>query len=244
MFEMKEKECLCNVRVLCLGKTADEWKKLPQGAESLLFVGSLMDASTWKEALDVCFIIVDGREKGAVEETKSIIEELKKKNVLVILSLITGEAAEFGVPTFFINQDKYSDKKEIYEIIYNAAESVKNIFAEPGLVNLDLEDLRDVCQCGERLIMTSAETYGENAAKQACIKVMEKITAELKELGPKKGALLNVVGSEENLSMMEVCEVRETLMDKLGDEKCNIIWGAAVDNNLGEKVAVSIIIAG
>jgi len=33
-------------------------------------------------------------------------------------------------------------------------------------------------------------------------------------------------------------------MDKLGDEKCNIIWGAAVDNELGKRVAVSIIIAG
>ena len=94
------------------------------------------------------------------------------------------------------------------------------------------------------MIMTRAETDGENAARQACIKAMEKVTAELEELGPKKGALLNVVGSEENLSMMEVCEASEALMDKLGDEKCNIIWRAAVDNELGKRVAVSIIIAG
>ena len=244
MFETKEQEEFCNVRVLCIGRTTDEWKKLPQGAESLLLVGDPMDTSTWKEAVDVCFVIADGKEKVAVEEAKSVIEELKKKNVLVIPSLITCDAVELGVPTFFINQDKYSDKKEIYEIIYTASESVKSIVSEPGVVDLDLKDLRDVCQCGERLIMTRAETDGENAARQACIKAMEKVTAELEELGPKKGVLLNVVGSEDNLSMMEVCEASEVLMDKLGDEKCNIIWGAAVDNNLGEKVAVSIIIAG
>ena len=244
MFETKEQEEVCNVRVLCLGRTADEWKKLPQGAESLLFVGDPMDASTWKEAVAVCFVIADGKEEGVVKEVKSVIEKLKVEKVLVIPSLITSEAVELGVPTFFINLDKYSEKKEIYEIIYNAAESVKSIVSEPGVVDLDLKDLRDVCQCGERLIMTRAEVEGENAARQACIKAMEKVTAELEELGPKKVVLLNVVGSEENLSMMEVCEASEALTDKLGDEKCNIIWGAAVDNELGKRVAVSIIIAG
>ena len=58
--------------------------------------------------------------------------------------------------------------------------------------------------------------------------------------GHAKFILLNVTGSEDNLSMYEITEVSEMVSSALGDENSNLIWGADIDNTLKDVIRLSI----
>ena len=58
-----------------------------------------------------------------------------------------------------------------------------------------------------------------------------------------RGILLNVTGAEESLSMYEIQEASEAIHDA-ADSQANIIWGASIDNTMGDKVRVTVIATG
>ena len=58
-----------------------------------------------------------------------------------------------------------------------------------------------------------------------------------------RGVLINVTGAEENLSMFEVNEASTTIQEAVNGQ-ANIIWGAAVDNTMGDTVKVTVVATG
>ena len=53
---------------------------------------------------------------------------------------------------------------------------------------------------------------------------------------------MNVTGCEDNISMYEIQEVSEGLYDWMDNKQATIIWGASIDDSLGDMIRVSILI--
>ena len=108
---------------------------------------------------------------------------------------------------------------------------------------MDVADLAGICQDKKNLIFAMGEASGENSCMTAAEKAINKID---KQRGNAKGkvrdVLLNVTGSEDNLSMYEIQEVSGTVYDWLDDEQATIIWGATIDDSLDDRIRVSILL--
>jgi cell division protein FtsZ len=90
--------------------------------------------------------------------------------------------------------------------------------------------------------MGIGEASGEGAAIEAAKAAIASPLLETSIDGA-RGILLNVTGAEENLSMYEIQEASEAIHDA-ADSQANIIWGASIDNTMGDKVRVTVIATG
>ena len=128
------------------------------------------------------------------------------------------------------------------EFVYNIIKCISDLISTPGLINLDFDDVKSLLSNAGTAIVGAGVGTGKNAAVKAAEKAINSpiVKDKIKEV---KGVLLNVIGSEEKLSMFEVNEAAQTISDATNNS-ANIIWGAAVDNTLGDAVKVVIVAAG
>ena len=55
-----------------------------------------------------------------------------------------------------------------------------------------------------------------------------------------KFIMLNIKGSEENLNIADICELSDLIHTEFGNDKCNLIWGASIDNTIIDNIYVSL----
>ena len=82
--------------------------------------------------------------------------------------------------------------------------------------------------------MGIGEGTGENAAVNAVKAAIDSPLLETSIEGA-RGVLLNITGTSENLSMFEVNEASVTIKEAVNEE-ANIIFGAAIDDTLGQAI--------
>ena len=245
MFEVNENmdEGLCNLRVALIGKTADIWKQQAFAEEFKLLDGDPLEATSWR-SVDIGFLIADAREKEDVDYLKKAVAAAKDTCISVLIPiLISVEQIEVPAPLLTINPEKYAGESDIYKNIYQAVKSIYDVACIPGLVNLDLCDVQAVCNDKKKLLLATGEAEGEKACKIAAMEAINKLTKQNgKAQSVGTTVLLNVTGSEANLSMYEIQDVSETIYDWLDDKQTAIIWGASIDESLDDVIRVSILI--
>ena len=233
----------CNISVGFIGKTAEIWNKQGFAKEFKLLEGNPLESVSWR-GVDIGFLIADGREKEEVSNLIKAVEAAKNTGISVLIPiLISVEQIEVPAPLLTINPEKYAGESDIYKNIYQAVKSIYDVACIPGLVNLDLCDVQAVCNDKKKLLLATGEAKGENASLTAVNEAIEKLTKQNqndKSMG--KDILLNVTGSEDNISMYEIQDVSETIYDWLDDKQTAIIWGASIDESLDDVIRVSILI--
>ncbi|BAL83069.1 hypothetical protein SELR_13610 [Selenomonas ruminantium subsp. lactilytica TAM6421] len=234
MFEMENlnKE-LCNLRVAFIGKTADILSEKTFSKEFKLLDGDPLVSSSWK-SVDIGFIVGDAEKEEDVNNLKKAVEAAKKTSIQVLIPiLISVENVEVSAPLLAINPENYTDKSELYNSIYYAIKAINDVVCLPGLVNLDIHDVMDVCNDKTSLLCSVGEAKGENASKLAAVDAINKIVKHNKNAqNAGKDVMMNVIGSEDNISMYEIMEASEVVYDWMKDKSGNIIWGASIDNSL------------
>ena len=231
------------LKVACIGGTASYWKhNMRAEAQKLLWEGDLADENTWNAGVKIGFIIADNREEGIVDAFRAVIDSMAKHGAVLFPMLISDGNIKLDVPFMNIDSSRFSDEAEIYDYIYMAVKSTYAIVDSFGPVMLDTDDLRMTFADKKELIFEMGEAVGKKAAKAACEDALRKISSLWGDLSTVKGVLLNVVGREDNMSMLEVTEASGALTDWL-DGQVNIIWGANVDDSLADKVRVCLWMA-
>ena len=128
------------------------------------------------------------------------------------------------------------------DVLRQGVKGISDLIALPGLVNLDFADVQSVMSNAGSALMDIGEASGEGAAIEAAKAAIASPLLETSIDGA-RGILLNVTGAEENLSMYEIQEASEAIHDA-ADSQANIIWGASIDNTMGDKVRVTVIATG
>ena len=128
------------------------------------------------------------------------------------------------------------------DVLRQGVKGISDLIALPGLVNLDFADVKSIMSNAGSALMGIGEASGENATVEAAKAAIASPLLETSIDGA-RGVLLNVTGAEEKLSMFEVTEASNAI-EAAADSQANIIWGAAVDNTMGDTVRVTVIATG
>ena len=131
---------------------------------------------------------------------------------------------------------------EADDILRRGVKGISDLISEAGLINLDFADVRSIMSNSGTALMGIGEATGENAAVEAAKNAIASPLLETTIDGA-RGVLINVTGAEENLSMFEVNEASTTIQEAVNGQ-ANIIWGAAVDNTMGDTVKVTVVATG
>ena len=123
------------------------------------------------------------------------------------------------------------------DVLRQGVKGISDLIALPGLINLDFADVKSIMSNAVEISALKGE--GTEAAAKAAIASPLLETS----IDGARGVLLNVTGAEENLSMFEVTEASEAI-EKAADSQANIIWGASIDDSMGDTVRVTVIATG
>jgi cell division protein FtsZ len=111
----------------------------------------------------------------------------------------------------------------------------------PGLINLDFADVRTIMREAGSALMGIGIASGENRAAEAARAAISSPLLEASVEGA-TGILLNITGGPD-LGLFEVNEAAE-IIGSASDSDANIIFGAVIDEAMGDQVRVTVIATG
>jgi cell division protein FtsZ len=127
------------------------------------------------------------------------------------------------------------------DILRKGVQGITDLITVPGLINLDFADVRTIMHDSGSALMgigeSSSETRGTEAAKTA-------ISSPLLEasIDGATGIILNITGGPD-LGLFEVNEAAE-IVHNAAHQDANLIFGAVIDENNGDRVSVTVIATG
>jgi cell division protein FtsZ len=132
--------------------------------------------------------------------------------------------------------------KRADEILLHSVKGITDLIMRPGLVNLDFADVKTTMSKAGMAIMGIGVADGENRAMDAAERAISHPLLEDINIGGAKGVLMNITSSSE-ITMEEMTEASERIYNEVGDE-AEIIWGAVLDDDMGEEMRVTVIATG
>ncbi|MBR4384233.1 MAG: cell division protein FtsZ [Selenomonadaceae bacterium] len=125
------------------------------------------------------------------------------------------------------------------DILRQGVKGISDLIAVPGVINLDFADVQSIMSNAGSALMGVGEASGDNAAVEAVKKAIASPLLET-SVDSARGILLNFMGAQNSLSMVEVNEASTTVQEAAHPD-AEIIWGASVDDSLGDTIIVTII---
>ena len=126
-------------------------------------------------------------------------------------------------------------------VLLQGVSGITDLITTPGLINLDFADVKSVMHAAGSALMGIGSARGEDRAMQAAEKA---ISSPLLEAGidGAHGVLLSISGGSD-LGLFEINEAARLVSDAAHPD-ANIIFGAVIDDTLGDEVRVTVIAAG
>ncbi len=127
------------------------------------------------------------------------------------------------------------------DVLRQGVQGITDLITVPGLINLDFADVRTVMRNTGTALMGIGAAAGENRAAEAARAAISSPLLETSVEGA-RGLLLNITGPND-LGLFEVDEAAK-IVQGAADQNANIIFGAVVDDAMGEHVRVTVIATG
>ncbi|MCE5330450.1 cell division protein FtsZ [bacterium] len=138
--------------------------------------------------------------------------------------------------TTLLNAFKLADN-----VLKAGVRGVTDLITLPGLINLDFADVKSIIKDAGNALLGDGIASGDNRAIKAAQSAINSPLIEASIDGA-KGILLNVSGGPD-LKLFEVNEAAEIIRNSSSPE-ANIIFGAVIDENMKDKIKVTIIATG
>jgi cell division protein FtsZ len=127
------------------------------------------------------------------------------------------------------------------EVLLEGVQGITELITTPGLINLDFADVKAVMTDAGSSLMGVGQARGEKRAVAAARAAISSPLLEASIEGA-RGVLLNIAGGSD-LGLFEVNEAAGVIT-KAAHPDANVIFGAVVDDTLGDEVRVTVIAAG
>jgi cell division protein FtsZ len=128
------------------------------------------------------------------------------------------------------------------EVLYQAVRGISDLITLDGLVNVDFADVTTVMAGMGRALMGTGCARGEGRARIAAEQAIASPLLDNISVQGATGVLINVVGGAD-MKMREIQEAA-SLIQEQAHEDANIIFGASIDENMGEVLKVTVIATG
>ncbi|MEO6924572.1 MAG: cell division protein FtsZ, partial [Bryocella sp.] len=128
------------------------------------------------------------------------------------------------------------------DVLRQGVQGISDIITIPGVINRDFADVKTTMAGMGYSVMATAVRSGPDRAKDAAMAAMASPLLEAGAIDGAKGILINVTGSS-SLKLNEVIAA-STLIQSAAHEDANIIFGAVLDERMGEEVKITVIATG
>ncbi len=128
------------------------------------------------------------------------------------------------------------------EVLYQAVKGISDLITQTGMVNVDFADVRSVMNNMGRALMGTGCAKGEGRARLAAeMAISSPLLDDISVMGA-MGVLINIVGGTD-MKLREVHQAASLIREQAHDD-ANIIFGATIDDSLGDLVKVTVIATG
>jgi cell division protein FtsZ len=127
------------------------------------------------------------------------------------------------------------------QVLFQGVDGITSLITTPGLINLDFADVRSVMTGAGSALMGIGHGSGEDRAEEAARSAISSPLLESSIEGA-RGLLLSVAGPT-GLTLHEVNKAADAIT-RVAHPDANIIFGAVIDDVLGEEIRVTVIAAG
>jgi cell division protein FtsZ len=128
------------------------------------------------------------------------------------------------------------------DVLRQGVQGISDIITIPGIINRDFADVKTTMAGMGHAVMGTAVRSGENRAIEAAQAAMASPLLEAGAIDGARGILINITGSS-SLKLSEVNEA-SSLIQSAAHEDANIIFGAVLDEKMGDEVKITVIATG
>jgi len=128
------------------------------------------------------------------------------------------------------------------DVLRQGVQGISDIITIPGIINRDFADVKTTMAGMGHAVMGTAVRSGANRAIEAAQAAMASPLLEEGAIDGARGILINITGS----STLKLSEVNEasSLIQTSAHEDANIIFGAVLDEKMGDEVKITVIATG
>jgi len=127
------------------------------------------------------------------------------------------------------------------EVLKQGVQGISEIITLPGLINVDFADVKSIMSEAGSAMMGIGVGSGENRAIEAAQAAISSPLLEMSIDGA-KGILFTITGGTD-LGMYEVNEAAQVIT-KAADPNAKIIFGAVIDDTLGDEIKITVVATG
>ena len=127
------------------------------------------------------------------------------------------------------------------DVLRQGIQGISELITVPGLINLDFADVRTIMSEGGAALMAVGEATGEDRAAKAAEMAISNQLLDVTIDGA-RGILFNVTGGE-SLKLFEVNQAA-AIIKETAHPDVNLIFGAVIDENMGDRLRITVIATG
>jgi cell division protein FtsZ len=128
------------------------------------------------------------------------------------------------------------------DVLRQGVQGISDIITIPGVINRDFADVKTTMAGMGYSVMGTAVRSGPERAREAAVAAMASPLLEAGAIDGARGILINITGSS-NLKLNEVNDA-STIIQTAAHEDANIIFGAVLDEAMGDEVKITVIATG
>ena len=141
--------------------------------------------------------------------------------------------------------DKRSSLQQAFsladDVLRQGIQGISELITVPALINLDFADVRTIMSEGGAALMAVGRAEGDDRARRAAEAAISSALLDVTIDGA-RGILFNITGGSD-LSLFEVNEAAAIIKESAHPE-VNLIFGAQIDESMGDEVRVTVIATG
>ena len=235
-------------------ETLEEVRELLRGNTKMVFITAGMGGGTGTGAAPViarCAKEMGILTVGIVTKPFNFEGKVREKQAQIGIELLRQHVDSLIV----INNDKL---REVYgnlsfrsgfakadEVLATAAKGIAEVITYHFTTNIDLRDVRTVLENSGTAIMGSAVVGGENRAKNSVTQALDSPLLNDNHIVGSKNVLLLIVssGGDHEITMDEMSVINEHIQKEAGGDT-NVIMGIGIDDDLDDKIHVTVIATG
>ncbi len=127
------------------------------------------------------------------------------------------------------------------DVLRQGIQGISELITIPGLINLDFADVRTIMSEGGAALMAVGQATGEDRARVAAEQAISNQLLDVTIDGA-RGILFNVTGGN-SLKLFEVNQAA-AIIKETAHPDVNLIFGAVIDENMGENIRITVIATG
>ena len=128
------------------------------------------------------------------------------------------------------------------DVLRQGVQGISDIITISGIINRDFADVKTTMAGMGHAVMGTAIRSGSNRAVEAAQAAMASPLLDAGAIDGARGILINITGSS-SLKLSEVNQA-SSLIQSAAHEDANIIFGAVLDEKMGDEVKITVIATG